>query len=178
MAQIDNSYLSDKVALRCGHLPDKDKIFVLDCFAGKETIWKGVRKLTGKNIVTLPIDKRDDVGFHLPGDNRSYLDTIDLERFDVIDLDAWGVPFDQMEILFNRGYKGAVFVTFIQSVYGCLPYGLLEVIGYGRDMIGKIPTLFYRKGWDHLKQYLAKKGVSRISHRTHAQKHYLYFELE
>jgi hypothetical protein len=178
MAQTDNSFLSDKIAIRCNHLPQRDKLYVLDCYAGNEYIWKGVKRLTGRNITTLPIDIRMDIGFHLPGDNRSYLQSIDLDKYDVIDLDAYGVPYDQLEIVFARDYKGAVFITFVQSIHGSLPYGLLEQIGYSRDMISKISTLFYRNGWDHFKQYLAKKGVSRIAHRTHAQKHYIYIRLE
>lgn len=173
----DNSYLSDKVALRLAHLPDKDGLRVLDCYGGTGKIWKAVRKLSGRRIMTLPIDVRDNVGFHLPGDNRAYLDALDLGKFDIIDLDAYGIPYDQLKLIFERNYRGTVFVTFIQSIMGQINQGLLAEIGYPAEMVKKIPTLFGRRGWDHFLQYLALHGVGSISHRSHARKHYLCFSL-
>jgi hypothetical protein len=178
MAEIktDNSYLVDKIALRANHLPAGD-VTVLDCFAGKGLIWNGVVARTGRRIRRLPIDIRNSKNFHLPGDNRSYLQTIDLKRFNVIDLDAYGVPFAQLEIVFQRGYAGTVFCTFIQSVVGALPHGMLMSLGYTPEMLGKCPTLFFRDGYEKFKQYLAQRGVRRLWERTHARKNYVGFVL-
>lgn len=176
MAQTDNSYIADKIALRCNHLPDKETITVLDCFGGKGVIWKGCVTKSGKKIRRLAIDTRkDEIGFHLPGSNMAYLDTLDLSRFDVIDLDAYGVPYEQLKMLFRRGYKGAIFVTFIQTVMGAMPHGLLYDVGIPKEMIEKCPTIFYGSGWLYFLDWLAMNGVKKISHRSHDRKHYLYF---
>ncbi len=117
--KTNNSYLADKVALRVAHLPDREVLRVMDCYAGSGVVWSAVKKLTGRRIAVLPIDISADVdGFHLAGDNKQYLETMDLSRFDVIDLDAYGVPYDQLKIVLDRGFHGTVFVTFIQSVFG------------------------------------------------------------
>lgn len=172
-----NSYLSDKVALRAGHLPRKRNLYILDCYAGKGVIWKAVQELTGRHITTVPIDIKEDTGFRLPGDNRAYLDTIDLTPFDVVDLDAYGVPYEQLKILFAREYAGAVFVTFIQSMYGQMPLGLLEEVGFSKDMVKQIPTLFSKNAWGFFLEWLALRGVEKINVRSHNRKHYLYFNL-
>lgn len=179
MARIktDNSYLADKVALRAGHLPPGD-VTVLDCFAGRGLVWGGVVRLTGRRILRLPIDiKNEGVGFHLPGDNRGYLWSLDLSRFNVIDLDAYGVPYAQLEILFARHYRGTVFCTMISNVMGVLPYGMLFALGYTRAMVEKSPVIFGRAGYEKFKRYLAARGVRHIWERTHARKAYLGFEL-
>jgi len=173
--KTDNSYLDDKVFLRAGHLPSKDKIFLLDCYAGKGRIWKKVAVVSKARIMRLAIDFKDDVGFHLPGDNLAWMQSFDLSRFDVIDLDAYGVPYKQLKIILESGYRGVVFVTFIQSVFGVLPHEMLMDIGISQDMIEKCPTLFYRSGWLYFKNWLAMNGVPKIYHRSAGRKHYLCF---
>lgn len=177
MAQIktDNSYLADKVALRCEHLPQSP--IVLDCYAGDGTIWTWVEKQTRQPIERLPIDTRNDLtGLYLPGDNLGFLETLDLNQFNVIDLDAYGVPFRQLQILFERNYRGVVFATFIQSAMGMMPIALLEQAGFTRAMIARCPTVVSRNGWKYFLEYLAAKGIEQIYHRSHSRKHYLYFD--
>jgi hypothetical protein len=173
--KTDNSYMADKVYLRLGHLPDKGIVSVLDCYSGSGIIWRGVARLTQKKIRRIPMDEKDDVGFHLPGDNLKYLKTMELGTFDVIDLDAYGIPYEQMKLIREKNYQGVVFVTFIQSMYGGVPTGLLCDIGFTKEMINKTPALFNRRGWDYFLQWLGGWGITEIYHRTHARKHYLYF---
>jgi hypothetical protein len=172
--KTDNSYLRDKVDLRINHLPE-GKVRVLDCYSGKGAIWEAVKRLCAKrDIQVLPIDQRHDkFDFHLHGDNLSYLQTLELSRFNVIDLDAYGVPFDQIECLVQRKYKGAVFVTMIQSIMGQLPHGMLEKVGFTKAQVEKAPTLFGRRGWQYFLEFLAVSGVKQIAHRSHSRKHYL-----
>ena len=176
MEQMDNTYLADKAALRADHLPDGE-IRVLDCYGGKGLVWHAVQKLARRKIKVLPVDIRNDLNtFRLPGDNRAFLQIIDLTKFNVVDLDAYGVPYDQLRMIFERGYIGKMFVTFIQSLYGKMPYGLLEEVGFTAEMIKRSPTLFGRRGWDYFLDYLALHGVTKVWHRSHARKHYLFFD--
>lgn len=175
--KTDNSYLADKVGLRANHLPKVKTVTVLDCYAGTGRIWRAVKRRTGKEIRVLGMDKRE-IGYHLPGDNLAWLKTIDLDKFNVIDLDAYGTPYEQIKILFDRGYKGVVFVTFIQSMFGQMPKGLLSEIGVTDVMVKKAPSLCSKRGWEFFLEWLAMKGITRIYHRGHARKHYFCFTIE
>lgn len=174
----DNSYLADKVFLRVNNLPKDNDVMVLDCYGGKGVVWNHVASKTKKNIRRLAIDTRkDNIGFYLPGDNLGYLETLDIHRFNVIDLDAWGIPRKQIKTLFDREYHGTVFVTFIQSLFGAMPREMLNDIGIPNEMIEKCPTLFYRSGWEYFLDWLGLYGVSVIRHRSKNRKHYLCFTL-
>lgn len=177
MAQTktSNSFLSDKAAIRVKHLPDGDCLKILDCYGGKGWVWQAVQKLSKRNIDTLKIEIEESNDFFLPGDNLGYLREMNLSNFDVIDLDAYGVPYEQLKILFDRQYRGIVFVTFIQSIYGAMPIRLLMDIGFSEEMIHAIPTLFGKLGWQYFKEWLCLHGVKKIAHRSHARKHYVYF---
>ena len=175
-----NTYLADKVALRVEHLPEGSPLFVLDAYAGRGVVWEAVKKLTGRDIRTLPVDKDLGAFFGLWGDNRIYLESLDLARFDAIDLDAYGVPYEQLSILFRRGYAGWVFVTFIQSdynPYGGTPHQLLHEIGVSQMMIDKSPLLFGRRAYQYFLEWMGWHGVETIWHRGHIRKHYLAFQM-
>ena len=171
--KTDNSYLNTKVNLRMNHLPSKKSIKVLDCFAGRSRIWKEIKKRSFKNINVIGID-RITYGSTLKGDNIKYLKGMDLNKYDIIDLDAYGVPFRQLEIIFRKKYRGILFITFIQSMWGRLPVRMLTKIGYTRNMIKKCPTIFNRSGINKFKQYLAINGVRKIVIINKNNKKYIY----
>jgi len=174
--KTDNSYLADKVGLRVDHLPRKGAVTVLDCFAGSGRIWRAVKRRTNRDIKVLAMDRKR-IGYHMPGDNLAWLAQMDLSRFNVIDLDAYGIPYDQLRILFERGYKGVVYVTFIQSLWGQMPKGLMVDVGFTEEMISKAPALCNGRGWEYLIEWMAARGVEKIWHRHHARKHYFAFTL-
>ena len=146
--QTDNSYLAEKVQLRIESLPKKEVVTVLECFAGDGLIWKEVKRITKRNIKILRIDQKDDKkGIYLKGDNLKFLQSIDLDRFDIVDLDAYGSPFTQLlEIIHAKQFKGIVHCTFIQSMFGALNKRMLFDLGYTKAMIEKIPSLFNKGG--------------------------------
>lgn len=153
--KTDNSYFEEKVQLRLDCIKNKKIISVLDCFSGTGKLWQSVKNKSKCKISIVGIEKEPGKNnMALPGDNLKYLKSIDLSKFDIIDLDAYGIPVAQLNILFDRNYKGTVVVTAIQSMLGQLPKKMLHEIGYTKEMIDKIPTLFNRNGIDKLKNYL------------------------
>ena len=175
--KTDNSCLGDKLTIRINHLPDGD-LRVLDCFGGEGTIWERIEKVTGRNIDCLPIDLKDNGRFRLPGDNLRFLKSLDLSKFNVIDLDAYGVPYKQLKTVFQSGYAGAVFVTFIQSYVGELPHEMLIDIGFTQSMINKCRTLLFKHGFDKFCQWLALQGVTKITHISPTPyKHYIFLDI-
>lgn len=179
--QTDNSYFEEKVRLRLDNLPAGD-CCVLDCFGGDGLIWDEIKRQIKNRIKILRIEKKKSSdGIYLEGDNRKFLQTIDLENFNVIDLDAYGVPYEQLKIIFAHRHitRKVIFVTFIQTLYGGLPKRMLGEIGFAENMVDKCPALFNRNGIEKLKMYLAKKGIERIKrYSDRAQrKNYLCFEI-
>ncbi len=176
--QTDNSFFADKVLLRLRHLPDSNIIRVLDCFSGNGLIWDTVKKYTDKKIIVVRIDKEaGKKGLYLHGDNLKFLKNMDLSKYNVIDIDAYGIPYKQMDILFRRNVSAVVFVTFIQSLYGGIPLKMLQSYGFTRKMINKTPSLFYKKADGVLYNYLASNGVTKIYMRRALQKRYFCFTL-
>lgn len=179
--QTDNSHLQAKIKLRMGHLPNKPTLKVLDAFRGEGEIWNYIRARTKQKIEITGIDKKSNSNeFVLFGDNKKFFPSIPFETYDVIDLDAYGVPFDQLEYIFDydrrKKIHHKIFLTFIQSIYGRLPLGLLRKLGYSEAMVKKIPVLFDRNGIEKLKAYLALMGVSKIFIKSMGKKYYLFFE--
>ena len=175
--RTDNSFFLQKVDLRIRFMPDKQPLKVLDCFRGNGLIWDEIR--IGRDIEITGIDNRKGLkGQYLQGDNRKFLTSMDLSQFHVIDLDAWGIPYDQLTIIFARGYIGTVFVTFIQSQFGRLPDGMLHELGYTPAMIKKIPTLFSRNVDRKFKEYLSLHNVHVLNCLSLNNKHYMAFRLE
>lgn len=178
--KTDNHYMADKVQLRIDHAPwhDAKALTVLDVFGGHGVVWSTIERITGQPIVRIGVDKRDDLlQAHLHGDNLKVMAGLNLNAFDVIDLDAYGVPYEHLRLLFDRHYHGCVFVTFITTVHGRLPNGLLLDSGFSEAMITKAPTLCSKRGWDIFKRFLARNGVTSVVHRSKGRKHYLAVSL-
>lgn|GEM_PF-428656 len=179
--KTDNDFLGDKILLRADNLPcaqNEHELHVLDCFGGRGIVWAGVERKTGKKIRRTAIDKRDDlIDFHMHGDNVSVMRGLDLSVYDVIDLDAYGVPIDQLEAIFASGFKGRVFVTMIQTMTGAIPKKMLIDLGFPGEITKKAPSLPARKGWALMKEWLALKGVKKITHRSKNRKHYFFFNV-
>ena len=177
--QTENSFFREKVHLRLNLLPDREEVKVLDLFSADGSLWEEVKKQTSKKIHTLRIDRLPGKkGIYLQGDNLKFMASIDLSGFDVIDLDAFGVPTPQLGILFRRKYHGRVFVTFIHTFFGRLPTQMLVDLGYTRAMQAKTQVLFNKDHMRKIEAWLALKGkVTRIQGINIANKHYFSFEI-
>jgi hypothetical protein len=182
MKQTDNSYLEGKVNLRLESLAhiNKKEVKVLEAFGGDGVIWELVKQRSDKQIAILRIDKKQDKrGVYLKGDNIKFLKSISLEPFDIVDLDAYGSPFNQLEIVFRRRYKGIVHCTYIQTGMGQINKKLLERLGYTSRMIDKCPTLFSRQPFQKMLNYLSIHNVKEISVvQATERKNYFYFFLK
>lgn len=172
----NNSYLLDKIRLRLLNLPDKKEINVLDCYRGNNEIWKAIKHKSDKAINVLGIDKEKKYdGVYLQGENLKFLKTLDLNKFDIIDLDAYGIPYKQLELIFERKFRGIIFVTFIQSIMGMINKKLLFKLGFTQSMISKCPTLISKNGYEKFKSYLYINGICEINSINYERKHYISF---
>lgn len=174
----DLSLLDIKIQLRINSISHLEKINVLELYGGEGILWNKVKEITGKDIKILSIDKNKYKRVQLQGENIKFLKSINFNEFDVIDADAWGSPFKQLQQIFKQQYKGIVHVTFIQTMMGALDKKMLSELGYTEEMTKKIPTLFSKNGIEKLKNYLSKKGVTEIEIFSKKRKNYLWFALD
>jgi len=170
--KTDNSYIDIKRELREQIIKQLKYKKVLDCFCESE-IWKDIKK---DSYIGIDQKKTKDINLH--GDNRKYLKELNLEQFNIIDLDAYGIPIKQLEIIFQNNtlqIGTIIFFTFIQSIFGKLPKQLLKIYGYTEQMIKKIPILFNRNGLEKFKYFLAINGIKEIYYIQIDNKTYGYF---
>lgn len=180
--KTDNSHFNEKVRLRNDvvRLLEKDSIDVLECYAGKGLLWEEVKRQNpGIKINLLQIEKEKGKNKNaLCGDNIKFIASLSLERFDIIDMDAYGIPAKQLEIVFKKGYRGIVVVTSIQSMMGNVPKAILKANGITDKMISKSPTIFSHKCLCYLLNYLYLCGVQQVKgyFLTKERKSYFYFK--
>lgn len=174
-AKTNNSHLYDKVALRLAFLPDTDQVTVLDCYHGTGVIWRNVQRNTEKKITVHGIDISDD-DVQMPvllGDNMKIFDSLDIRQYDVIDLDAWGIPAKQFTAIWPQVKKGAVvFYTFCQNMLGQLGMALLTSLGYAEQMIQKCPTLFAKNAHKKFISFLSCNGCCNVVYLRRGRKYY------
>lgn len=175
--QTDNSFLSYKIKLRIDNLPIKKQINVLDCFSGNSLIWNKIKEIKKDKIFNITsMDSKDIKNkIYLKGNNIKYLIRFNIDNYDIIDLDSYGIPFKQLEVLkIKDGFLNkTIFITFIQSIFGKLNTKLLIYYGYKKKMIEKCPSLFNNKGFEIFKNYLAGIGFKKIYYYNINRKYYI-----
>lgn len=156
-----------KVAMRLALLPPRQegqRVQVLDAYAGNGDIWRAVSRWRDDlEITSIELDQRRGRGA-IHGDNRRIMAAMDMTRFDVVDLDAWGQPTDQLAIALDRGFTGVLFWTFIATY----PRGsnlLLDAADIPREWAAIAPSTMFSQGgvfrlWQ---QFLAVRGFRQMA---------------
>lgn len=175
--QTDNSHLEAKIQVRIDALSGIDFPKILECYAGRGIIWDSIKTRLKKEIKITKIEKEKfkSPKMALPGDCLKYLKSINLDSFDIIDLDAYGIPFDQMETLFNRNYKGRVIVTSIQSMHGGIPKKLAQINGISDKIRRAAPSLINSKFVEFISSYLYNHNIKSVRGITCGRKHYFWY---
>lgn len=93
----DNSHLGLKLKVRQEAVQDLDEIKVLDCYAGRNVMWSHF-----KTDRYYGIEREKGKGKNLYADNLKVIPSLDLSGFNVIDLDAYGVPYEQVNSIFDN----------------------------------------------------------------------------
>lgn len=161
--KTNNSFLVEKIALRLNNLPEKQKIKVLDLFHGNGCIWGNIKRLSEKIIDVSGIDIKEYASFSLTGDNMKVIQSISLEPYDIIDVDAYGCPYEQIKIISQKiKSEKIIFYTFIQSMMGSLPFDMFSDIGFSNEMVKKTPVLFSKNGHDKFLDWISLLGVKQV----------------
>lgn len=173
----ENSHLPTKIRVRKQALEriGKDEVHVLDAFAGEGIVWSAMRKhCPDIKITTLGIEKRKYLNpAVIMGDNRKVMRGLDLTQFDLIDLDAFGCPWEQLAICSEAAPGVPVIATHIIVTLGPTPRQLLEAGGIPDAWTDKrrVPhALFNRWRWDWWENYCAKLGYTQTDFEVHLDK--------
>lgn len=159
--KVNNSFLYHKVVLRKRFLPQGD-LLVLDAFAGDGLIWNRIRKTIDREIEVISLDREDKGTKSIKGNNLKYMKSIDLNQFDVIDLDDYSSPILQLEECFNQNFKGVIFITYINANVIDAKESMLFKLGYTKNMYRKAKSTIVRNPFEKFKNWLALYGVKEI----------------
>lgn len=83
----------------------------------------------------------------LRGDNRRLLRSLDLSRFDLIDLDDYGIPAEQLAIVAERAPGTPVLVTVICQGNTPVPHLICRKLGIPVEWARRSPMAVRRLGW-------------------------------
>lgn len=104
-----SSHFPEKIKLREMALLEtgKDRIQVLDCFHAEGRIWDTIKRRNPDiEITVIGIEKertKKSQNFVFYGDNVKVIKSIDLSAYDLIDLDAYGCCWKQLDSVFKNG---------------------------------------------------------------------------
>ena len=137
--------LRTKVAQRLAALPPGDPVRVLDAYGGDGDIWRHVARLTDTPVEVTSIDQTARRRTQLAVDNRRYLASADLSRFDVIDLDAWGFPAEQLAIVADQQYPGTIHYTACSMSISLTSHAIIAAAGIPLDWLKTVTYLIHRR---------------------------------
>jgi hypothetical protein len=165
--KTDNYNIADKVRLRRQAISGIESPCVLDLFAGKNTLWSKMAKNRYYGV-----ELENGKGENLNVNNLRVIPSLDLSKFNVIDLDSYGIPANQIVAIFsNPTLKDgtAIVYTCITSKISGLNRDVIDILGL-RGMYKKVKTLFNGKGKELFYALLYKFGVREVFEYSIKQK--------
>lgn len=175
--KTNNSYLKEKILLRLQAVNefDQEKYNVLDCFHGNGEIWTNIKKYI-KYVKIKGLDIKEYDNISLLGDNLKSLPKINIDKYNIIDVDAYGSPCKQLkEILPRINKRTLIFYTFIQSGMGCLDNIMMYDLGYTKEMLNKVHSIFFKNGHEKFLHWLSVFGITSVKYICHNRKYYGFF---
>lgn len=162
----DNSHSPVKIALRLALVDNlkQERLKVLDAYSGSGFLWTQIRSARPaiKFDITSIEKKRTGRLDAIVGDNVRVMPSLPLDEFDIIDLDAYGVPTEQLGQVAERALHVPVLVTCISASIGLVPHRMLEAVGippaWERDVVQVFKQLGSTDLWD---SYCASLGYTR-----------------
>lgn len=175
--KTDNKSIGNKIFIRKQAIKNLSEVNVLDLFGGRNVLWK--------NIPTnryYGIEKEKNKGLNLNADSHDMLQSLDLRKFNVIDVDSYGISFDIYKNLLTNPQvqNGAVIIyTAITNEFTKIQNAAKDEFGF-RSFYNKAPSLFNARAIEFFYEMLAKYDVKEVSYydiKDNFTKHYGYFRI-
>src|SRR5688500_6854793 len=130
----DNDHFASKVALRVEAvtmLGEPRPVRVLDAYHGHGALWDAVTDALpeGWEVRLFRADKERRKAGTLRVNNARLLESLDLTKFDLFDLHAYGWPVHQLKQVATKAPDKLVVTTRIQMGLGALPVEMLVDLG-------------------------------------------------
>ncbi len=176
-----NSFFKSKVELRLHALStiNKDAIYVLDCFHGEGRLWKEIQRQSEKKIILLglEIDKAKKSPFNVVyGDNKKILPSLDLSKYDIIDIDSFGDAYSYIKSIYSYVNAGVIIIyTHITVNMGSMNKDIINDV-IGMEIYKKCKTIFRSRFIPIFEAGLYKLGVRQVIQMQKNNKIYGYFE--
>lgn len=148
-AKCDNHFLDAKLELRRRILKEQkqfDRLSVVDCFSGSETIWTALRK-EFKVAEYLALDTKAKKA-RLKIDSLRYLENQKWEH-NVIDLDAYGSPWRHWFEVLKRGKSCIVFLTVGNTLFKIQQTEAIKTLGIDFKLPGGLQGALAELICDH-----------------------------
>ncbi len=173
--KTDNKSIANKIFIRKEAIKNLKEVKVLDLFAGRNVLWNNIH--TDKYYgIDITIEK----GVNLNADTRKVFDSINLENFNVIDCDSYGIAFDlYKKLLTNKKIKsGTVIIyTLITNEFTKIQ-NLAKCEFNFKHFYNEAPSLFNARAIKFFYEFIANYGVTEVNYysvRDKFDKHYGYF---
>lgn len=152
LRKVDNSHHFAKLRLRedAVRMVGKSHMKVLDAYSGRGVMWKALReRMPEVTFDVTRIDKKpDEDDPHLiRGDNARVMRGMDLTQFDLIDLDAYGVPSRQLEICAEGAPDVPVVVTCIITRSNQQPHTPIIASGIPPVWVKETTPVLWARWW-------------------------------
>lgn len=178
--KTDNAHIESKIHLRQLATKGLKELRVLDCFAGENKLWESFDKKR-----YFGIEKVKDKGNNLYQDNLRVIKSLDLSQFNVIDLDSYGIPANQIAELYNNSTlkKGSTVIiyTCITSKMSGLNKTILKMFNM-QKMYKKSKVLLNAHAKELFYAMLYNYGVKKVYEysieENSYKKTYGYFKVE
>lgn len=186
-----SSHFPEKVRLREFALRETGKkhVNVLDCFHAEGRIWETIKRRNPKiDISIIGIEKersKKSQSFVFYGDNIKVIKSIDLSTYDLIDLDAYGCCWKQMDAIYANGTVNpgtSIVYTHIGIQQAGASRGVYKLLGL-ESISKKCPSILHpvAKLREYLHGALSAKGIESTKEyvfRDNGTKIYGYFVLK
>ena len=172
--KTDNAHLNTKIGLRMEVISQVPGVIrVLDCYHGHGVIWEAIKKQSGRDIKVDGIEKEKSKGTAIyRGECNKWLKSIDLTKYHIVDLDAYGIPVTEIITVLSRGFVGHLCVTLIQSQHGRLPHILNRSVGISRTIADQSRVVVNQDAWEKTMGMLYDRGIGTIRFAKHGRKIY------
>lgn len=106
--------------------------------------------------------KKSAKGVYLQGENLKFMAGMDLAAFDVIDLDAYGAPIDQLDMVMASPFRGWVVVTYITNILGGRNRKLFQAFGMDDRIVKTVPSVLSHFAEAAIFHFLHQRGVRSV----------------
>lgn len=175
--KTDNKSIGNKIYIRKKAIADLTEVNVLDLFGWQNILWN--------NIPTnryYGVESKKDKGQNLCADSHSIFASLDLRKFNIIDVDSYGISFDIYKYLLTSSHvqNGTIIIyTAITNEFTKIQNAAKNEFGF-RTFYDKAPSLFNARAIEFFYELLAKYGVKEVSYyevKDNFTKHYGYFRI-